>query len=194
MTHPNQRGQLRSARLGEFYAKEGHVEKLLGDGFEEIQPFSTPAEAAFAGLERITDHLRREIQLILRDRGVTPAQFYVLRALHRDSCGLTCSALSSRLAGTDPDITRLLDRLVTQGLVRRQRDARDRRAVLAEITEEGRRLLKSIAPSVDARIHNLFQHMKEERLKLLIDLLDEARGSESEREEMPQRFPAARAG
>jgi DNA-binding MarR family transcriptional regulator len=178
-------------------AKEAHVEverPLLSNVAEVRLPGAT-ADAAFALLERVTEQLRREIHVALRGRGITWTQYNVLRALQSEgSGGLTCSELGSRLAGTDPDITRLLDRLAKQRLVRRRRDVRDRRAVLTEITGEGRELVESVVPSLDCRIRGLFEHMAPARLQLLIDLLDEAITPPKQNDRAPQPLPAARAG
>ncbi len=127
---------------------------------------------------------------------MTTAQYNVLQALR---CGppegLTCSELGNRLSGADPDITRLLDRLAKQGLVRRHRNANDRRAVLTEITEEGNQLVDFVAPLLDARIQTLFGHISEARLQLLIDLLNEATPPPKRNAELaPQAVPAAKAG
>jgi DNA-binding MarR family transcriptional regulator len=155
--------------------RQVRVERPLKDEPEPVQLFESPAEAAFVRLEWFTDHLRREIHLVLRPYGLTWTQYNVLRILRSDpSDGITCSELGSRLAGADPDITRLLDRLARQRLVHRRRDVRDRRAVLTEITDEGRQLLESIGPTLDDKIQDLFGHMAPPRLQLLIELLDEA--------------------
>ncbi|MGA9720556.1 MAG: MarR family transcriptional regulator [Acidobacteriaceae bacterium] len=164
-------------------------------GSRDLQPSDTPADA-LATLERITEYLRREIHLTLRVHGITTAQYNVLQALRSGPPeGLTCSELGSKLSGADPDITRLLDRLAKQGLVRRHRNAQDRRAVLTEITEEGTRLLAFVAPLLDARIQTLFAHMAEARLQLLIDLLNEAMPAPKRNEEpAPRPVPTAKAG
>jgi DNA-binding MarR family transcriptional regulator len=151
------------------------VERSPEENAGEVEPSNNPAEVALAKVEWVAERLRREMHLVLRARGMTLTQFNVLRTLYREgSNGLTCSELGSRLAGTDPDITRLLDRLALHHLVRRWRDERDRRAVLTEITEEGRRLVDSVIPLLDRRIRGLFEHMTPERLQMLIVLLDEA--------------------
>lgn len=171
------------------------MERVRKSCSQDLQRSDTPADA-LAGLERITEYLRREIHLTLRVHGITTAQYNVLQALH---CGppegLTCSELGSRLSGADPDITRLLDRLAKQGLVRRHRNTQDRRAVLTEITEEGTRLLAFVAPLLDARIQTLFGHMAEARLQLLMDLLNEAMPAPKRNgEHAPQPVPTAKAG
>jgi DNA-binding MarR family transcriptional regulator len=171
------------------------VERSLPHNVEEVELSTNPPEAALARLERVTERLRREIHLVLRARGMTLTQYNVLRTLYNaGSNGLTCSELGSRLAGTDPDITRLLDRLAKQRLVRRRRDVRDRRAVLTEITDEGRQLVESVIPSLDCRVRGLFEHMTPARLQLMIDLLDEAIKPQKQHDRASQPLPTARAG
>jgi MarR family 2-MHQ and catechol resistance regulon transcriptional repressor len=166
------------------------VERSLPHNVEEVELSTNPPEAALARLERVTERLRREIHLVLRARGMTLTQYNVLRTLYNaGSNGLTCSELGSRLAGTDPDITRLLDRLAKQRLVRR-----DRRAVLTEITDEGRQLVESVIPSLDCRVRGLFEHMAPARLQLMIDLLDEAIKPQKQHDRASQPLPTARAG
>jgi len=171
------------------------VERTLPPTVEQVRLVSTPGDAAFARLERVTEHIRREIHVALRGRGITWTQYNVLRALDSEGPGgLTCTELGNRLAGTDPDITRLLDRLTKQRLVRRRRDMRDRRAVLTEITAEGRLLVESVIPLLESRIPELFGHMASARLQLLIELLDEVMKVTKQHGHLPQAVPAARAG
>ena len=168
-----------------------NVERSLKPESQDDPRNSRLAETALHALEQVTDHLRRQIHLTLRSHGMTTSQYSVLRALHGDGpSALTCTELGNRLGGADPDITRLLDRLGKQPLVRRRRDARDRRAVVTEITEEGVHLLDSIEPLFESSVGALFQHMSPERLRLLIELLDEV--AHGERKPMPVR--SVRAG
>lgn len=161
---------------------------------KQMQSFASPAEKALLNLERTTDHFRRELHVLLREYGLTATQYNALRILNSgDPGGLACSDLASHLVSADPDITRLLDRLAKQKLVRRRRDVRDRRIVLTEITEEGGKLLAVIAPIMDARIRDLFQHLAPQRLEMLIDLLEEARGPAKQNTgEVPEMVPLQR--
>jgi MarR family transcriptional regulator, organic hydroperoxide resistance regulator len=75
----------------------------------------------------------------LRPLGLTTAQAEVLSLLNERKV-LTLSGLGELLvceSGTNP--SRLVDRLVTQGLLERTRSATDRREVLLQLTSTGRR-------------------------------------------------------
>jgi len=94
----------------------------------------------------------RQLAQDLRRLGVTPAQAEVLRLL-QDRQPLTLTGLGELLvceSGTNP--SRLVDRLVTAGLVYRVEAAHDRRQVELTLTPGGRRLARQIA-AVEARLY-----------------------------------------
>lgn len=94
----------------------------------------------------------RRLAQALRPFGVTPAQAEVLRLLEQRQ-PLTVSGLGELLvceSGTNP--SRLVDRLVTAGLVRRVEAEHDRRQVELTLTSTGRQLARRIA-GVEEEIH-----------------------------------------
>ncbi|GAA0934447.1 winged helix DNA-binding protein [Kribbella koreensis] len=93
----------------------------------------------------------------LRPLGVTPSQAEVLRVL-RDHGPLTLSALGGLLVcetGNSP--SRLVDRLVAQGLVQRDTDPDDRRYLALSLTAEGKALSKRIVAAEDKLHHAIDQ-------------------------------------
>ena len=56
----------------------------------------------------------------------------------------------SRMIDPAPDVTRLIDRLIKQGLAERFTSSEDRRLSMARITSRGKTLLKQIKPKIDA--------------------------------------------
>jgi DNA-binding MarR family transcriptional regulator len=89
----------------------------------------------------------------LRPLGVTPSQGEVLRVL-RDHGPLTLSALGGLLVcetGNSP--SRLVDRLVAQGLVQRDTDPDDRRYLALSLTPEGKALSMRVA-AAEERLHS----------------------------------------
>ena len=142
----------------------------------QSKPFGTPAEEAFVTLLHTTDALQRNVAALLKEAGLTLAQYNVLRILRgAGSAGLPCGEIAARMLTRDPDMTRLLDRLVAQGLVVRSRQADDRRVVSTRISELG---LQRIAPLDDtlAELHRRqLGHLGDQRLLQLTALLDAAR-------------------
>jgi DNA-binding MarR family transcriptional regulator len=151
------------------------VRKLQHE-IRQSQPFASLEEEAMLNLARTADRMQSSVRQMLKPFGLTPNQYNVLRILRgAGPGGLTCTELGERLISEDPDITRLLDRLAKQHLVRRRRNEGDRRVVYTEISPEGLEKLRLLDPLVTEGVQDRMKHMSQERLALLIDLLEDAR-------------------
>jgi DNA-binding MarR family transcriptional regulator len=135
----------------------------------------SPEEAAFLDLLRTTDMLSRGLVTILKPEDLSSTQYNVLRILRGAPEGLPCGEIAKRMITRDPDITRLLDRLEKFGLISRAREARDRRTVMARITGAGLKLLVRLDEPIQEAHRKQLGHLGRERLRLLTDLLREAR-------------------
>jgi DNA-binding MarR family transcriptional regulator len=148
----------------------------LQEEIKQTRPFVTVEEEAALNIRRTSDRLQHYAQQLFKPHGVTPTQYNVLRILRgAGDAGLRCSEIGERLVSSDPDITRLLDRLQKQKLIRRKREPKDRRVIYATITAEGLRLLKEMDPIVNEGMKEVLGHMSREKLTALIALLEEAR-------------------
>ena len=84
-------------------------------------------------LERLlAARLRREFNTSL-------SRFDLLAQLQRTGGGLSMSELSAKVMVTNGAVTGLVDKLVSEGWVRRQAHRRDRRTMLVKLTPLGRR-------------------------------------------------------
>jgi len=93
---------------------------------------------------------KRQLAQQLRPLGLTPSQAEVLRVL-ADHAPLSLSGLGSLLvceSGSSP--SRLVDRVVAQGLVNRRPGTADGREVELTLTPEGERLAVEVAVIEDA--------------------------------------------
>jgi DNA-binding MarR family transcriptional regulator len=111
-----------AAREGEASAVRGHLELRL---WLRLLACASKIEGI---LQR---RLRKEFETSL-------ARFDVLAQLERFPDGLTMSDLSRRLMVSNGAITGLADKLMSEGMVERQGDPADRRAVIVRLTPEGR--------------------------------------------------------
>ena len=106
---------------------------------------------------------------------LTGAQYNVLRILRGSHpTRLTSSEVGERMIARDPDVTRLVDRLVTRGLVARVRSRQDRRVVEVGVTEKGLAVLRELDAHVAKMPKALLGHLGPKRLRQLADLLDVA--------------------
>jgi DNA-binding MarR family transcriptional regulator len=138
--------------------------------------FDSLEQEVFLNLWRTYDRLRALEEELFGRYGLTPQQYNALRLLRGAHPGsLPTLALASRLVSRAPDITRLLDHLERNGLVRRNRLAQNRRVVRVAITEAGLALLRDLAqPLRDCHASQL-GHLTPTQLRQLAELLREAR-------------------
>lgn len=150
----------------------------LRSEIKQNRPFSSVQEEVVLGLVRTADEVVVPLTAVLREANLSLSQYNILRVVRgAGDEGLPCGEISERMVRRDPDVTRLLDRLESRGLISRARGTVDRRVVFASITAEGRKLLTELDTPVRDATKKALSHMKSERLKLLGELLDEARSA-----------------
>lgn len=82
--------------------------------------------------------------------------------------GMPMQELAECVFMSNSGLTRLLDRMIDEGLVRRDSSTEDRRVFLAVLTEKGRALLEELLPQHQARIRNYFiQHLTDEEIEVM---------------------------
>ena len=141
----------------------------------QTQRGSLPNEdRAFVALQKAADKLALQAEQLLKSKGLTGAQYNVLRILRgAEPQGLACSSVAERMISHDPDMTRLLDRMEKRRLITRQRQSDDRRVVKTRITSGGLELLKRLDPTVRELHKRQFARMAAVRVRTLAELLDE---------------------
>ena len=134
------------------------------------------AEAHIA-LYKATTQLMDAAAAVLKPADLSTPQYNVLRILRGAGPeGATCGQVIERMIARDPDVTRLLDRLATRGLIVRGRDARDRRIVRTHLTEAGLELVNSLDEPVDALHQRHFGHLSERQLAEICKLAERLKG------------------
>ena len=133
-------------------------------------------QVAFVSLARTNAFLSDGVDLVLGARGLSSTQYNVLRILRGAGPeGLCRNEIGERLVTRMPDVTRLLDRMETRGLVSRVRSTEDRRLVNTTLTKHGRALVDELDPGVDGLHREQLGHLTDAELRTLIDLLERAR-------------------
>ena len=109
---------------------------------------------------------------LLRDHGLTEQQWRVIRALV-DAGGADIGELARKSCLLAPSLTRILQYLESESLIKRTQNSADNRRVIISLTARGRRLFNKIAP----RLESLYKVIEDEfgiqRLEALYTLLAE---------------------
>jgi DNA-binding MarR family transcriptional regulator len=137
-------------------------------------------EDVYLSLLRTVEQLSRGVAETLNRADLTPTQYNALRILRgAGDAGASCSEVSERMVTKDSDVTRLLDRLEARELISREREAKDRRRVVARITEEGLRVLAELDGPVVETHRRQLGHLGEKQLATLGRLLRVAQNGPS---------------
>lgn len=149
----------------------------LRQELKQSRPFRNLNEETILNVWRTGDFVAAKLQRLLKTQGgISQTQYNVLRILRGSGRGgLPCGEIAGRMLTRDPDVTRLMDRLVRQRLARRAREHQDRRVIRARITPAGVRLLAELEAPVNKLIDQTLGHMKKSELRTLIALLSGVR-------------------
>jgi DNA-binding MarR family transcriptional regulator len=97
-----------------------------------------------ADLSRTSAWIANRYTNFLKPYGISTQQFNVLRVLRSADDWVAMNKINELLIIKSPNVTRLVDKLVTKEFVNRDRSAKDRRVVYIQITKEGQKLLTQI--------------------------------------------------
>ena len=136
------------------------------------------AQEVYLSLFRTHEALLFEFKLLLKEQGLSDPQYNVLRILRGNAKPLQVYRVAERMLTREPDITRLFDRLVRAELVERTRCEADRRVVWVSLTTRGKELVDKLDRPVMTLHRKQLGRLGVRKLRLLSELLEEARTEE----------------
>lgn len=108
--------------------------------------------------------------------GLSPGRLSVLMVLNSDrDRAIPLSEIGDRLVVTRANITGLIDGLAREGLVRRVDHPDDRRMVLAQLTDKGRKFMTWFAPQHHGKIKSFLGRLSRSEKRSMVALLDKLR-------------------
>lgn len=119
--------------------------------------------------------VREKTKQIFESEDITAQQFNILRIL-RGSYPLPLSTLQirERMLEKMSDTSRIVDRLITKGFVKKVTCKNDRRLVDVIITDKGKKLLERLDTRQD-EMDGVLGNLSEKDANILSDLLDKIR-------------------
>jgi DNA-binding MarR family transcriptional regulator len=119
---------------------------------------------------------------VLEPWSLSLAQYNALRIVRgAGPAGIATLSIRQRMIEEGTTITRILDKLEASGYVRRQQLRGDRRQIICAATPEGRRLLDTIDPIVDAADEEVVGSLSAQELAQFIGILDRIRTANAKR-------------
>lgn len=139
--------------------------------------FKNPYQRVAINLLYTTSWLSSSQACLLKPYDLTPQQYNVLRILRgQHPKPVRVNDIIERMLDKMSNASRLVDKLLLKGYVRRTECSSDRRAVDVVITDEGLTILSEL-DKMQEMWENQLKGLSEAEADLLSDLLDRLRGS-----------------
>jgi DNA-binding MarR family transcriptional regulator len=140
-------------------------------------PFASPAEEATLSIVRTHDRMMIRFARLIREFGLTPSQYNILRILRGEGNPLPILEIAERTVTVVPGITGLIDRLESAGFVQRRRCEEDRRVIFVALTTAANKILAELDEPIrklNAEVHGA---LSAKEIDKLIELLAKVRAS-----------------
>ena len=159
---------------GTEHPNETHPDGLAAE-VGKRDAFEHPEVELYLNLIRAAEQLSEQFDALFKRFGLSQTQYNAMRIMRGHGAPIPSGLVARQMVTREPDITRLLERLVKLGLVKRKRSDQDRRIMLAGLTEEGSALLAELdQPVLDLHQRQL-AHLGDAQLQAAIDLLERVR-------------------
>lgn len=121
--------------------------------------------------------LTEKIKEVIASEDITPQQFNILRILRGSYPGpLSTLQIRERMLDKMSDTSRIVDRLIAKGLVKKGICKKDRRLVDITISDKGKKLLEKLDTRQDD-LDGIVGNLSKKEAAVLSDLLDKIRNS-----------------
>ncbi|MDB5278973.1 MarR family transcriptional regulator [Ferruginibacter paludis] len=138
--------------------------------------FKSEHQKAMVNLIFTYNWTTEQLKQLFEEEGLTMQQFNILRILRGSTKPLSTLQIRERMLDKMSDSSRIVDRLVLKGLVKKITCKTDKRLVDVTITSKGLKLLEKLDAQED-KMENIFKSLSKIEAETLNTLLDKIRQS-----------------
>ena len=149
----------------------------LQQELKKKRPFASPEQEATLNLWRTHDRVQLRFIRLLREFGLTPSQYNVLRILRGEGSPLPILEIAERTITVVPGITGLIDRLEQADFVKRVRCPEDRRVIFVALSDKGAKTTAALDEPILALHKSVMRQLAPTEVKELSRLLEKVRES-----------------
>jgi DNA-binding MarR family transcriptional regulator len=136
--------------------------------------FQNAGHEAILSLMAAAFTVRDKLNSICQKKNSSIVQYNILRILKGVyPLGYSRSEISSRMLERAPDITRIIDRMVKNGLVERIKSQQDMRQSIAKITDKGSALLVELNTLIQAYQKDFQKKVSKNQCEILSTICNE---------------------
>lgn len=141
------------------------------------QPFRNDYQKAISTLIITHNWVMEKLKVHLDSFNLTNQQYNILRILRQSGEPLSTMQIRDRMLDKMSDTSRIVDRLVLKGLVKKTVSIHDKRLVDVVISDKGLALLADL-DSHEHELDSVLDGLNEKEVSTLLQLLDKIRSTE----------------
>jgi len=146
----------------------------IEEEIKQKRSFNSLQEKALVNIMYTHGWIIERMRLFFKNYGITNKQYNILRILKGADKPLSTSQIRHRMLDKMSDTTRLINRMIAKGWVKKSVSQTDRRLVDIMITDAGLDLLEEVR-GIEVKAKEIFSNLSEEEIQNLSDLLDKVR-------------------
>jgi DNA-binding MarR family transcriptional regulator len=143
---------------------------------QQIRKFRNEHHKTVVNLIFTHNWVTEQLKQFLEKEDLTLQQYNILRILRGSDQPLSTLQIRERMLDKMSDTSRIVDRLIAKGLVKKAISKRDKRLVDVTLTARGKKLMEKL-DSAQSFIDGVMQNISEQEARELNCLLDKVRGS-----------------
>jgi len=147
----------------------------IEDEIKQTKAFKSDYQKATVNMLFTQGWITERMRQFFQPYDITIKQFNILRILKGAGKPISTSIIRDRLIDKMSDATRIIDRMLTKGLVEKNGCKNDKRLVDITISKKGTELLKTIDKNSD-KLDKILNGLTLNETKQLNNLLDKLRG------------------
>ena len=148
----------------------------LEDAIQQKRPFRNQHHKVMVNLLYTNNWLEEKSRDFLKQQNVSLQQYNILRILKGSVKPLSTMQIRERMLDRMSDTSRIVERMVSKGLVQKAISEKDKRMVDVIITPQGAELLENLDRR-NEELDAVVNHLSDQELETLNNLLDKLRNN-----------------
>ena len=147
----------------------------IEEAIQQKRPFRNQYHRVMVNLLYSNNWLEEKSRDFLKQQNISLQQYNILRILKGSARPLSTMQIRERMLDRMSDTSRIIDRMVTKGIVEKKPNDNDKRLVDITITAKGLHILEYLDKQ-NEELESIVSNLLPDEAKMLNDLLDKMRG------------------
>lgn len=145
--------------------------KTLEEKIQQKKPFKSERQRAMVNLIYTSNQINDKMNRIFKEEDISMKQYNVMRIVKGASNAVSTSYIRERMLEKNSDCSRIVSRLVSKGVLKKEQNCNDARLIAIKLTKQGSEILKRMKVRMN-KIPSPMESLTEKECKKLNILLN----------------------